>query len=163
MKIAKLIVLVGGLLGIGALFLPLASVRNADGTASISGLAVIKGGDTVQADVRTADGKREKVEVAAPSDKDIDVREVRGIIAAIFAPAALLGLLGLVGLLRGRFGRAAGFFSLLLGAAGVLAGFLMYSGMGDSSGIGLLALAGGSALGAIGGLLALIAPDRGVP
>lgn len=162
MKATKFIILVGGLLGLLAFFLPLVSVQRAGGSASVSAFQVMKGLDTVEVAVNEAGtAKSYDVETAAfASEAKKDIGAMKGIVMAIFAPAALLALLGGLGIGRKRFGRVAATFSLLAGIAGLgIASILKGAAEGDS-GIGLTLLLVTGAAGIVGGILGLVKPER---
>src|SRR5574338_614768 len=99
MKASKFIVLVGGILGILAFFLPLVSVERQGVKASVSAYQVIKGLDQVEVAVDQA-GARSSVEVATARSEERDIGAMKGIVMAIFAPALLLSLIGAAGVAR---------------------------------------------------------------
>lgn len=159
MKASKLIVLVGGILGILAFFLPLVSVERQGKSASVSAFQIMKGLDQVE--VAVDDGvSRHSLNVATAESARKDIGALKGIVMAIFAPALLLSLLGGLGVARKRFGRVAGTFSLLAGLAGLgIASILKGAAEGDA-GIGLTFLLITGVAGVIGGLVALVKPER---
>lgn len=159
MKASKFIVLVGGILGILAFFLPLASVERQGAKASVSAFQVIKGLDQVE--VAVDDGVRDasySVETAASAKKDIGA--IKGIVMAVFVPALLLSLIGAAGLKRKQFGRVAGTFSLLIGLVGLGIGAILKSAFEGDGGIALTLLIVTGVAGVVGGLAALIKPER---
>jgi hypothetical protein len=159
MKATKFIVLVGGILGILAFFLPLVSVERGGAKASVSAYQVIKGLDAVEVAVDEA-GAKSSYEVATAASAKKDIGAMKGIAMTIFAPALLLSLIGGAGVARKRFGRVAGTFSLLFGIAGLgIAGLLESAAEGDS-GIGLTMLLLTGVAGVVGGLIALVKPER---
>jgi hypothetical protein len=141
MKASKFLVLAGGILGILAFFLPMVTLHRADYSGS--------------EEVRTAAMNSEAV---ASAKEGLDA--MKGIVMAIFVPAILLAALGALGVSKRRFGRVAGFFSLLFGAIGLGIGMLLKSAAGADAGIGLTFLLATGALGIAGGLFALIKPER---
>ena len=156
MKASKLIVLVGGILGILAFFLPLVSVERQGKSASVSAFQIMKGLDQVEVAV---DADR-TMDVATSASAKKDVGALKGIVMAIFAPALLLTFIGGLGVARKRFGRVAGTFSLLAGLAGLgIASILKGAAEGDA-GIGLTFLLITGVTGVIGGLVALVKPER---
>jgi hypothetical protein len=159
MKASKFIVLVGGILGILAFFLPLVSVERDSTKASVSAFQIIKGLDQVEVAVADA-GARRKIDVATSASAKQDIGALKGIVMAIFAPALLLTFLGGLGAARRRFGRVAGTFSLLLGIAGLGIGAVLKSAAGGDGGIGLTLLLLTGVAGVVGGLLALVKPER---
>jgi len=159
MKASKFIVLVGGILGILAFFLPLVSVERSGHAASVSAFQVVKGLDQVE--VAVDDGVSQHqldVETSASAKKDIGA--LKGIVMAIFAPALLLSLIGGLGVARRRFGRLAGTFSFLLGILGLGIAAILKSAAEGDGGIGLTLLLVTGVAGVIGGLAALIKPER---
>lgn len=165
MKASKLLVLVAGILGVVSFFLPLVSVHREDTVATLTAFQIVKSGDTVAVGIKQGNEKS-VVRVDARQDDgvahdDIDLKQVRQIVMIVFAPTALLLLIGGLGVLRGRFGRLAGLLSLLLGLVPLGAGLLMNAGANGDGGSGILALIAAGGVGALGGLLALISPDRG--
>jgi len=161
MKATKFIVLVGGILGILSFFLPMVSVTREGKTASVSAFQIVKGLDAVGVEVDKAGANREiSVETSASAKKDIGA--LKGIVMAIFGPAALLALIGAIGVARKRFGRVAASFSLVFGLIGLaIAGLLKSAAEGDS-GIGLTMLLLTGLAGVVGGIMALAKPERPV-
>jgi hypothetical protein len=159
MKASKFIVLVGGILGILAFFLPLVSVERQGAKASVSAFQVIKGLDQVEVavDQGAARGAYD-VQTSASAKKDIGA--MKGIVMAIFAPALLLSLLGAAGVARKRFGRVAGTFSLLAGLVGLGIASILKSAAEGDGGIGLTLLLVTGVAGVIGGLITLVKPER---
>lgn len=159
MKASKFIVLVGGILGILAFFLPLVSVERGGAKASVSAFQVIKGLDQVEVAVDEGAARGAyNVETSASAKEGIGA--MKGIVMAIFAPALLLSLLGGAGVARKRFGRVAGTFSLLAGLVGLGIGAILKSAAEGDGGIGLTLLLVTGIAGVIGGLIALVKPER---
>jgi len=159
MKATKFIILVGGLLGLLAFFLPLVSVERGGHSASVSAFQVMKGLDAVEVSVDQGAASRE-IDVATSASAKQDIGAMKGIVMAIFAPAALLALLGGLGVKRRRFGRVAATFSLLGGIAGLGIASILKSAAGGDGGIGLTLLMVTGVAGIIGGLIALVKPER---
>ena len=159
MKASKFIVLVGGLLGILAFFLPLVSVERGTTKASVSAFQIIKGLDQVSVAVEEAGASRE-IDVATSANAKGDIGAMKGIVMAVFAPAALLVLIGAIGLKRRQFGRVAATFSLLLGLVGLGIGMMLKSAAEGDGGIGLTLLVVTGVAGVVGGLVALVKPER---
>src|SRR5260221_5475092 len=86
MKASKLIVLVGGVLGLIAFFLPLISINRPDFHGTASAFQVVKG---------------------------IDAGAVRTFVYAVFAPAVVFALVGGLALRRGQVRRRAGTLALV--------------------------------------------------
>jgi hypothetical protein len=172
MKASKFIVLVGGLLGIISFFLPMVAVsqRDASGTkasVTVSAFQIIKGLEVAKVAVDEADGSHSDVMVHADAQeakKGLD--SIKGIVMAIFAPALLLVLIGGLGVMRKKFGRVAGTFSLLFGLVGLGIAMLLRSAAaetateGGSGGIALTILLLTGVAGIAGGILALAKPER---
>jgi hypothetical protein len=163
MKASKLLVLVAGILGVVSFFLPLVSVHREDTIATLTAFQIVKSGDTVAVGIKQGNEKSiVHVDATTPdAHEDIDLKTVKQIVMIVFAPTVLLFIVGAFALMRGRFGRLAGLFSLLLGLVPLGAGLLMNAGANGDGGSGILALIAAGGVGALGGLLALISPDRG--
>jgi hypothetical protein len=159
MKASKFIVLVGGILGILSFFLPLVSVTRGEVTGTVSAFQIVKGLDTVQVAVDNAEVHNvAEVETRAGASKDLGA--LKGIVMAIFAPALLLGLIGGLGVMRKKFGRGAGTLSLLLGLLGLGIAAVLKSAAEGDSGVGMTLLLVTGVAGIVGGVLALIKPER---
>ena len=159
MKASKFIVLVGGILGILAFFLPLGSVQRHGATASVSAFQVMKGLDQVEVAVDEA-GARRAIDVETTAGAKKDIGAMKGIVMAIFAPALLLALIGGLGVARKRFGRGAGTLALLLGLVGLGIAAILKSAAEGDGGIGLTLLLVTGVAGVVGGLAALVKPER---
>ena len=159
MKATKFIVLVGGILGILSFFLPLVSVTRDNATAKVSAFQIMKGLDTVSVAVDSAETHNVQ-EVATQSEAKKDVGAMKGIVMAIFAPAILLALIGGFGVMRKRFGRAAGAFSLIFGLIGLGIGAVLKGAAEGDAGIGMTLLLITGVCGVLGGLMALVKPER---
>ena len=168
-KYIKFFVLVTGLLGLIAFFLPLVAVKDSGVKGAISAFTIVKGidkaSDVVEGSAAAAGTAAEKQAVKEANNA---LGQVKGIVLAIFAPALLLTILGGIGTMRGRFGRGMGTGALLFGVIGLAIWALLNSaaqeagGSGGSvAGIGLHMLLITGIGGALGGLFALIKPDRG--
>jgi hypothetical protein len=159
MKASKFIVLVGGILGILAFFLPLVSVERQGAKASVSAYQIIKGLDQVEVavDEGAAQGAY-SVETGTEAKKDLGA--IKGIVMAVFAPALILALIGAAGVARKRFGRVAGTFSLLLGLVGLGIGAILKSAAEGDGGIGLTLLLLTGIAGVVGGIATLVKPER---
>lgn len=164
MKASKFVVLVGGILGILAFFLPMVSVTREGKTVTVSAMQVMKGLDSVSGEL---DKDEVKVKAASydggtaslNSAKD-GVDGIKGIVMAIFAPALLLALIGGAGVARKKFGRVAGTFALLFGLVGLGIGAILKSAAEGDSGIGLTFLLITGLAGIVGGIMALVKPER---
>jgi len=166
MKASKFVVLVGGILGILAFFLPMVSVTRQGHTATVSAFQVVKGLDAVSSELDKDEVKMKAASYGESgslrSAKD-GVDGIKGIVMAIFAPALLLALIGGAGVARKKFGRVAGTFSLLFGLVGLGIGAILKSAAEGDSGIGLTILLLTGLAGIVGGIMALVKPERLVP
>ncbi len=159
MKASKLIVLVGGILGILAFFLPLVSVHRADFHGTASAYQIVKGLDKVGSAVDEAADRAEAPSMEVDQAKD-GLGKIKGLVMAIFAPAAVLALLGGLGVARKKFGRGAGTLALLVGLIGLAIAALLKSAAEGDAGIGLTFLLITGAAGVVGGVMALVNPER---
>ena len=162
MTFTKHMILGGAVIGLIAFFLPLISA----GGRSASALDIFKGMDSVQAavdsDVAHADADTRRVgdEMSKLAD------EVKGYIAVMFGPLLVCAVIGGVAQARKKLGRLGGLGALLFGLVSAFLSLVLLmvaqkDAASGSPGIGLwLAVLGGCAA-TIGGLLALIKPDRG--
>ena len=159
MKATKFIVLVGGILGILAFFLPLVSVHRDNFTGKVSAFQVVKGLDKVAVEVDAADA-RTTVDVETKSEAKKDIGALKGIVMAIFAPAALLALIGGLGVARKRFGRGAAALALLFGLIGLGIGAILKGAAEGDAGIGMTFLLLTGVSGVVGGIAGLVKPER---
>jgi hypothetical protein len=117
-KYTKFAVMLFGLLGIIAFFMPLVHVKEGGFTGKASAFQIIKGLGEVQ-----------KAGSDIAREHDGDVREIgkgveegagaiKAFVYAVFAPALVCLLLGVFGAI-GRFGRGKAIFVMLLGLTGV--------------------------------------------
>jgi hypothetical protein len=163
MKASKFVVLAGGILGILAFFLPMVSVTREGKTATVSAFQVVKGLEVVSTELakdEVAVRAASVGETASLAQAQDGIGSIKGIVMAVFAPALLLAAIGGAGVARKRFGRGAGTFSLLLGLAGLGIGVILKGAAEGDSGIGLTMLLLTGVAGVIGGLMALVKPER---
>ncbi|HLL24296.1 MAG TPA: hypothetical protein VK427_19330 [Kofleriaceae bacterium] len=163
MKASKFVVLAGGILGIVAFFLPMVSVTREGQTATVSAFQVVKGLEAVSTELdkdQVAVHAASVGETASLSEAKDGIGSIKGIVMAVFAPALLLAAIGGAGLARKKFGRVAGTFSLLLGVAGLGIGVVLQGAAEGDSGIGLTMLLLTGVAGIVGGLMALVKPER---
>jgi hypothetical protein len=181
MKASKLIVLAGGILGILAFFLPLVSVQRDNFHGTVSAFQLVKGLDAASDAVDKADSHVDshldsqvdsQVNVASFGAEDAaashaaageakkDLGALKAIVLAIFAPALVLALIGGLGVKRKRFGRGAGALSLVLGLVGLGIAMILKSAAEGDAGIGLTLLLVTGVSGVVGGMIALIKPQR---
>ncbi|HEY4240945.1 MAG TPA: hypothetical protein VGM88_14075 [Kofleriaceae bacterium] len=166
MSASKFLVLVGGIVGLIAFFMPMAAVTRQGVTAKVSAFQVVKGLDSMEATVES-NGEKSHVTLSAEQVNETKdgIEKVKGVILAFFAPAFLFVLFGIAGIARKRFGRVIGTFSLLfglvsLGVAALLNSAFTQTGNADSKGIAVTLLFVSSIAAVIGGLMALIKPER---
>src|SRR5262249_6617813 len=100
------------------------------------------------------------VSVETTAEAKEGIGAMKGIVMAIFAPALLLAVIGAAGVKRKRFGRVAGTFSLLFGLLGLGIASILKSAAEGDSGIGMTLLLLTGVAGVVGGLAALIKPER---
>ena len=161
MKASKFIVLAGGILGILAFFLPMVSVHRGDYSGTVSAFQIMKGLDTLAVPAGSHDVNVAMASAGSSAAEAKDaVNGMKGIVMAIFAPAILLMLIGGIGVARKKFGRVAGAFSLIFGLIGLGIGGILKSAAEGDSGIGLTLLLVTGVAGVVGGLIALVKPER---
>ena len=168
-KFTKFIVLGGGLLGLLSFFMPLIAVKAGPFTGTVSPLQMVTGIDSLEEVVENApmadspEGKR------AVEDFNREMGEVKGVVLACYAPALLLTLFGVLGVVRKKFGRGLGAGTLIFGLISLAIWAIINSAANEVKvdqgqsvkGIGMHLLMVASLAGSLGGLLALIKPDRG--
>lgn len=171
MRIWKLAVLLAGVVGVIGFFTPLVEYRAPDGrlTNDASAFEIARGVD-VGDDMRA---QAEQLGLSAPASEQVaravhaGIQAYAAAVAASFIPAGALVALGLLLLLRDRMGRFAGLCAIALGAACVAVFATMWqadqtsSDAGASLGLGMYLLLAGGLGGALAGLGAMVAPDRG--
>jgi hypothetical protein len=170
MKATKFIVLAAGIVGLIAFFLPLVAVKDSGVKGAISAFQIVKGIDSAQDVVEGGTATNPAADRAAAKDANEALGKVKGIVLALFVPAALLTLFGGIGAKKQRFGRGLGVGSLLVGLLGLAIWALLSTAAkeaggdgGSVAGIGLHLLMLTGLGGLIGGLAALVKPDRGGP
>lgn len=173
-KAAKFMVLVAGIAGLIAFFLPFLKAESQGKSASISAFQAVKGIDTAlektdaaAAGATTAEAKSATAEIA-----DV-VNKVKAFLYAMYAPAVLLFLFGLIGVIKKKFGRGFGVLSLLLGLVALGFWALLFMAAGEANkdntasdvkvalGLGVHLLLVTGILGFLGGITATVKPDRG--
>jgi hypothetical protein len=163
MKASKFIVLVGGILGILAFFLPMVTVQQQDFSGSVSAFQIIKGLDAVSVAAGSTEASVALASAGTSSQSAKDALDgMKAIVMAIFVPALMLVLIGGLGVYRKKFGRVAGTFSLLFGLLGLGIGAMLKSAAEGDSGIGLTLLLVTGVAGIVGGLITLVKPERPV-
>ena len=163
MTFTKHMVLLGGVLALIAWFVPYGTVHVGPVHARVSAFDVIKGIDSL-GQVSNVEGNEAIDSEIAKAD---DNSTTKGYTALVFGPPLLLLVIGGIAEKRKKLGRLGGVGAMLLGAWAAVFAAALISVLGqdasEGAGVGAgcyLFLAGG-ALGGLGGLLALIKPDRG--
>jgi hypothetical protein len=171
MRLWKVLVLLAGVAGVIGFFTPLVEYRSPDGkiTSDASAFQIARGADNASDIFEQAEklglSHDDSRRFAKAFNDGMDA--YRGGVAAFFAPAGLLTLLGIVMLLRDRMGRFAGLFAIVFGGAccAVFAKFWQADQASHdasaSIGLGVYLLLAAGLGGAVAGLGALLAPDRG--
>lgn len=165
-KATKYIVLAAGLIGLVAFFMPLIAVQKSGVEGKLSAYRIVKGIDSAQDVVKEAGAGAGTVEdKQAVEEANKALGDVKGIVLAIFGPALLLALFGGIGAAKKRFGRGLAIPSFLIGLIGLGIWALLNSaasaGDGESvAGVGMHMLMLTGLGGTIGGLFAMIKPDR---
>ncbi|HEU5058931.1 MAG TPA: hypothetical protein VFU21_20500 [Kofleriaceae bacterium] len=172
-KAAKFMVLVAGLMGLVAFFLPLFSVDVAGKSFTVSAFQAVRGVEAVKANLEKQAGEKMQNDPQAQkavADLDDVLTKVKSYLFIMYAPAALLLLLGVIGVVKQKFGRGFGVLSLLLGL--VTFGFwaLLFFAAGEAKkeqaeatfglGLGVHLLLGTGILGFLGGVTNTVKPDR---
>lgn len=168
-KLAKFIVLGGGVLGILGFFLPLITASYQGVNAQMSTFQLVSGIDKID---EIVDVKIDEVPAEAQAglqEFNEGLKKARAVFYALFAPSALLLLMGLLAVAKARMGRVLGVFAFLVGGAGVGIWALLQSIISEAAknggeaggGIGMHLILVSGALGIIAGLIALISPEKG--
>lgn len=169
MKLTKYIVLLCGLAGLGAFFMPLIHVNIRGFQGQVSAYDALRG-------IEAAKGAAEATETVGvlTGDRDLkqdsrDVKEgaetAKAVLFVPFIPPAVFVLLGLLGFLKGSFGRGFGFGTALFAVIGLGLVALLYSAAQDERaqdvlGSGFYVLAASYAGAALFGLFAFLVPDN---
>ena len=152
MRLAHKLVIIGGLVGVLGFFLPLFDVGYMGAEVKISSLKLVREGEA------TLDISTEK------ERENFDIFKI--VIFVGFGGALLLLLMALFG--ARRFGRGLGLLSLLFGLCALGTWLLLHLAFNeaikedgqDFRGLGVWALLAAGGGGVLGGLFALIAPER---
>jgi hypothetical protein len=166
-KAMKFVVLASGVIGLIAFFLPLIAVEKSGVEGKLSAFQIVKGIDAVQEVVKEAPKTGSAEETKAVGELNDGLDEVKGIVLAVFGPAAILALLGVIAVARKRFGRGMAIPTFLIGLIGLGIWALLNAAAnevgGDENvkglGMHLLMLTGLG--GTFAGLVGTIKPDRG--
>jgi hypothetical protein len=169
-KLTKFVILGGAVIALLSFFLPLVTAENKqlDIHGSVSAFQMVKGLSSME-DVVSGAGQSARSEEAKAWVRQTNeaFKSVKGVIALVYAPAALLFLVGLIGTIRGKLGRLGGVGALLFGGVAALFGGVMLSAAGSSdasgaqAGLAIYAMLAGGVLGLVGGLVTIVKPDRG--
>jgi hypothetical protein len=170
MKAWKFIVLVGGVLGLIGFFLPFvkAATPNGKGEVGVSGFQFVRGIGDVAKLLPEDDLKGISHEELAKAEKLFNdtLQTASGYVLMFYIPAGLVLLIGAIAVARGRMGRFAGLMAFLVGGASAGVWALFNSVASDdkasavSLGMGLHLILVAGLCGIVGGLGALIKPDR---
>lgn len=175
-KAAKFLVLIAGLAGLVAFFLPFLTAESGGKTASISAFQAVKGIDTAldATEQATAGATTPEAKSATAEIADV-VNKVKAFLYAMYAPAVLLALFGLIGVLKKKFGRGFGVLSVLMGLIALGFWALLFMAAGEANkdqgagdvkvalGLGVHLLLATGILGFIGGITNTVKPDYGFP
>lgn len=179
MKAWKFMLLAGGLIGLIGFFLPFMKVQNAatNGEIGISGMQFVKGIGDVRELLHDQVEKLPEAQVKQFIEQTNDtLKKAGGLVMLFYIPTALVFLVGLVNTARKKMGRLAGLLGLITGAAAILVWVLFQQVMSTDEmhqasdaaattatmGLGLHLILVSGVLGAIGGLGAIVKPDRNV-
>jgi len=179
MKAWKFMLLAGGLVGLIGFFLPFMKVENGatNGAVGLSGMQMVKGISDARELLSEEVAKMPEPQMQKlVSDMNETLKQAGGLIMMFYIPTALVFLVGLVNTARKKMGRLAGLLGLIAGAAAILVWVLFQqvihsdetSAAGAAAattvtmGLGLHLILVSGLLGAIGGLGALVKPDRGI-
>lgn len=162
-KASKFLVLLGGIVGLLGFFLPFVKADIEGKNLGISAFQVIGGIDIAEEALEDADAPTAEAE-AMTADIENMLSDVKTFLYAVYAPALLFTLFGVLGVARRRFGRGLGSLSLLLGLLTLGVWALLFAAAGEtdaSLGLGAQLLLVTGLGGTVGGLVALVKPDRG--
>ncbi len=169
MKLSRILVILGGLAGVIALFMPLFKMPIEAGgkkyTAEMTGLQSLTGVSAISDVVKGDDLPKGEDDKAAVADMNKSWDSARWIFYTIFGSALLLFLVGATG----RLGRGKASLAMLLGIVAGLGAWLLIAAMANVSkdrgvdvptglAVTLLLVAAGG--GCLGGLIGLISPER---
>ena len=163
----KLLILLGAIAGIASFFLPLIHWEHKDPKVklSVSGFKYVSGVSATRDLFETEATLTPAQEKQLLDDANEGLTKARGGVYLIYAPVALLLLVALLSMAMG-LGRGKGILALLAGGAALLFWSILNKALTEksdgllSAGLGMtliLAVAGG---GILGGLFALVKPDR---
>lgn len=165
-KSTKYIILAAGIIGLISFFMPLISVSKAGITGKLSAYRIVMGISSAKDVVGKAGNKAKSVdEKVAVAEANKALGALRGIVLGVFFPALMIFIFGLAGTLRKSFGRGLAIPTFIFGLLGLGISSLLTaaagSGGGESvAGSGMYMLLLASVVGTVGGLVAIIRPDR---
>ncbi len=168
----KYLVLLAGIAGVVAFFLPIMRIRLKEREFGVSTLQIMRGIRGMEEAIGEKAGES-KEEREALEETEEGLRKVKGIFLAFFGPAAVLLLLGVLT----RVGRGVGILALIVGLIGFGGWALMNYAVSEAgkqsadaetgTGLGLTLLLVSALLGVVGGIVAIAKPprrpDEGVP
>ncbi len=165
-KATKYVILSAGLIGLISFFMPLISVSKAGIAGKLSAYRIVKGISSAQDVVGKAGNKlKHRDDKAAVAEANKALGAIKGIVMGVFFPAFMVFIFGLVGTLKKSFGRGLAIPTFIFGLLGLgISGLLTAaasSGGGESvAGAGMYMLLLASITATVGGLVAIIKPDR---
>jgi len=171
-KAAKFMVLVGGILGVVAFFLPMFSVEGGGKKFTVSAFQAVRGAEAIKSSMESQAGEKASNDPSTKKAFD-DLEDVttkfKSVFLGMYAPAAILLLLGLVGVLKKKFGRGFGVLALLFGLVAMGLWGLIFAGTKDQKatenafalGLGIHLMLATGILGFLGGITNTVKPDRG--
>jgi hypothetical protein len=171
-KVAKFMVLVGGIVGVVAFFLPMFSVEGGGKTFTVSAFQVVRGAEAIKASMEKQAGEKASSDPEAQKafdDLEDATTKFKGVFLGMYAPAAILLLLGIIGVLKKKFGRGFGVLALLFGLVAMGLWGLIFTGTKDSQasqhafalGLGIHLMLAAGILGFLGGITNTVKPDHG--
>ncbi len=171
MKASKFVVLLGGVLGVIAFFLPLIAVQKSGLTGKLSAYRIVAGVTKASQVVKEASAMSEGENKENLEEANKALADIKGVVIGMYVPVWLLLLIGGIGVARGKFQRLGGTFSLLIGLIGLGVASLLLSAAQSKdvtsatqesvAGVGMYVMFLAAAMGTIGGLITLVKPDRG--
>ena len=169
MKAAKLLVLLGGILGIVAFFTPIVTGERAGKSVSISAFQVFTGAGALKEEVdktTSVQGMSDSELAAKKKDVTETLSEIKGIVLGCFIPGFIMALVGVIAVIRGKLERLGGTLVLVLALLTLAIWALLSAGFGETNGevdkgVAMWLLLGTGLLGLAGGVMALVNPDRG--
>jgi hypothetical protein len=164
----KVLPVLGAIVGIIGFFLPFVEVRPPNGgwPVTVSAFDIVSGDLSIAAlQASLPEGAAASADVREALQRFSDLSKDYGAaMLVLYIPAALQLLISAVGLF-GRFGRTKGVFAVVLGLASIAVAYAFWSARPDPAtgvklGWGVIAIAVAGIGGVIGGVIALVRPER---